>query len=160
MDNIYKNIRYLRKQKGMSQNELAELSGYTDRSSIAKIENGDVDISNSKISLFAKIFNISVRELMDIDIEEWDSDADKLLEEIYKKQSQLSPDEAELLLNYQKLNGLGKDRAREDVADLTEIPKYIADYPDTMAAHFDGEEMTDQQKAAVARLNEIVKQKS
>lgn len=73
-------------------------------------------------------------------------------------QRNLTPDEAELLLNYQKLNDLGKDRAREDVADLTEIPKYIADYPDTMAAHFDGEEMTDQQKAAIAKLRDIVKQ--
>lgn len=72
-------------------------------------------------------------------------------------QRNLSPDEAELLLNYQKLNDLGKDRAREDVADLTEIPKYIADYSDTMAAHFDGEEMTDRQKAAVTKLRDIVK---
>ena len=81
--------------------------------------------------------------------------ADIIIENI---QRNLSPDEAELLLNYQKLNDLGKDRAREDVADLTEIPKYIADYPDTLAAHFDGEEMTDQQKAAVTKLRDIVKQ--
>lgn len=70
----------------------------------------------------------------------------------------LSPDEAGLLDDYQKLNDLGKKKAREDLADLTEIPKYVNDYPDTMAAHFDGEEMTDQQKAAIAKLRDIVKQ--
>ena len=72
--------------------------------------------------------------------------------------STLSPDEAGLLDDYQKLNALGKKKAREDLADLTEIPKYVTDYPDTIAAHFDGEEMTDQQKAAIAKLRDIVKQ--
>lgn len=41
--------------------------------------------------------------------------------------STLSPDEAGLLDDYQKLNALGKKKAREDLADLTEIPRYIED---------------------------------
>ena len=35
---LYKNIKRLRESKGMSQDALAKLTGYTDRSSITKIE--------------------------------------------------------------------------------------------------------------------------
>lgn len=35
---LYKNIKKLREELGMSQDELAEKTGYTSRSSIAKIE--------------------------------------------------------------------------------------------------------------------------
>lgn len=57
-------IRKLRKEKGMTQSDLAELVGYTERSSIARIEKGDVDIPSSKISAFAKVFGISEFELL------------------------------------------------------------------------------------------------
>ena len=33
-------------------------------------------------------------------------------------------DEADLLTDYRKLNSLGKEKARGDVSDLTQIPKY------------------------------------
>lgn len=42
--NLYENIKRFRKEKGLSQEELARMTGYTDRSSIAKIEKGDVDL--------------------------------------------------------------------------------------------------------------------
>ena len=52
------------KQKGFSQSELARLTGYSDRSSIAKIESGIVDLSESKILLFAKALDVSPSYLM------------------------------------------------------------------------------------------------
>ena len=39
----------------------------------------------------------------------------------------LSRDAVELLDYYDKLNALGKKKAREDLADLVEIPRYIED---------------------------------
>ena len=48
----------------MSQEELAKRTGYTDRSSIAKIEKGMVDLSQSKIKQFADVFGITPSELM------------------------------------------------------------------------------------------------
>lgn len=64
-DNIlYKNIKKYRLERKLSQAKLAELTGYTDRSSIAKIEKGVVDLSQSKIKAFADVFNISPSELM------------------------------------------------------------------------------------------------
>ena len=45
---LYKNIRRYRKELKLSQEELAKRTGYTDRSSIAKIEKGMVDLPQSK----------------------------------------------------------------------------------------------------------------
>ena len=64
MDILYVNIRKLRKEAKMSQEELAKKVGYTDRSSIAKIENGEVDLSQSKIKAFADVFNVTPQYLM------------------------------------------------------------------------------------------------
>lgn len=51
---LYRNIKQLREEKGLSQDELARLTGYTSRSSIAKIEKGEVDLQQSKILAFCK----------------------------------------------------------------------------------------------------------
>lgn len=59
MLSLYKNIKALRLERKWSQDELAKRAGYTDRSSIAKIENGLVDLPQSKILLFANIFNVA-----------------------------------------------------------------------------------------------------
>ena len=61
---LYENIREYRKANGWSQEELAKRTGYTDRSSIAKIEKGQVDLTQSKINLFAKVFGVSPVILM------------------------------------------------------------------------------------------------
>lgn len=63
--NLYSNIRRLRKARKMSQDDLAKRAGYTDRSSIAKIEKGLVDLNQSKIQIFADIFGVTPSELMD-----------------------------------------------------------------------------------------------
>ena len=63
-DKLYENIKKHRLEKKLSQSKLAELTGYTDRSSIAKIEKGLVDLSQSKIKTFADVFGISPSELM------------------------------------------------------------------------------------------------
>jgi transcriptional regulator with XRE-family HTH domain len=49
----------LRKQCGLSQDDLARLAGYTSRSSINKIEKGLVDLPQSKISLIASALGVS-----------------------------------------------------------------------------------------------------
>ena len=61
---VYENIKKFRLQAQMSQAELAQRTGYTDRSSIAKIEKGMVDLSQSKIKQFADVFGVAPGELM------------------------------------------------------------------------------------------------
>lgn len=66
---LYKNIKHLREEKGLSQDALAKLTGYTDRSSITKIEKGQVDLQQSKIELFAKALGTTSRDLVGWDTE-------------------------------------------------------------------------------------------
>ena len=61
---LYENIKELRNSLGLSQEELAKKVGYKDRTSIAKIEAGKVDLSQSKIYEFAKALNTTPSDLM------------------------------------------------------------------------------------------------
>lgn len=69
---LYENIRELRKLNKWTQEDLATRMGYTDRSMIAKIESGKVDLSQSKILEFARVFNIEPGDLMG-----WDGDPEE-----------------------------------------------------------------------------------
>lgn len=64
MDILYENIKRMRKERKWSQEELAMRTGYTDRSSIAKIEKGEVDLGQSKIQAFADAFGVTPQYLM------------------------------------------------------------------------------------------------
>ena len=61
---LYKNIKHRRKELGMTQTDLAKKLGYTDKSMISKIENGSIDLPQSKIISFAEVLNISPSDLM------------------------------------------------------------------------------------------------
>ena len=88
---MYERIRELRLARGMSQNDLAIAVGYKDRSMVTRIENGEVDLAQSKIFAFANVLSISPGELMGI----------------------LTKDEMNLISFYRGAD----DRAREDAMD-------------------------------------------
>jgi Predicted transcriptional regulator with C-terminal CBS domains len=71
---IHEKIKECRLKLGLTQTELAERTGYTDRSSIAKIEAGKVDIPQSKIKLFAQVLRTTPAYLMGYDLVEWRPD--------------------------------------------------------------------------------------
>ena len=64
MEDLYRNIKEFRLQRGMSQEELAEKTGYTSRTSIAKIEAGKVNLPADKIVKFANALNVMYSELV------------------------------------------------------------------------------------------------
>lgn len=57
-------IKEIRKQKKITQVELAELVGYKNRSMITKIEKGAVDLSESKIKAIAKALCVTPHNLV------------------------------------------------------------------------------------------------
>lgn len=57
-------IKSLREGLGLTQDELGKEVGYTSRSSINKVENGDVDLPRSKIIAFAKALKTTPAYLM------------------------------------------------------------------------------------------------
>lgn len=64
MTDIHKRIKSRREELGISQEELAFKLGYKSRSTIAKIESGENDIPQSKISAFATALRTTPAWLM------------------------------------------------------------------------------------------------
>lgn len=64
MLDLYKNIKQRRTELGLSQSELAEKIGYSDKSMISRIESGMIDLPQSKIVEFANILNTTPGALM------------------------------------------------------------------------------------------------
>jgi len=64
MLDLYKNIKKRRQELHMTQTELAEKTGYTNKSSIASIEAGKIDLPQSKILQFADALECTPSELL------------------------------------------------------------------------------------------------
>ena len=77
MNTIYERIRARRIQLGLTQDELAHMVGYHDRTSIAKIEAGKVDIQLSKLIALAGALKMLPQELLGWDSAEADPSNDK-----------------------------------------------------------------------------------
>ena len=78
---VYENIKRLRLQKHMSQEELAEKVGYkSGKSMISKIESGKVDLTQSKIYEIADALGVDPGEIIG-----WDDPLDKLTQIIHEE---------------------------------------------------------------------------
>lgn len=64
MMDLYRNIKNRRQELGLTQSELANRTGYSDRSMIAKIESGKIDLPLSKVEVFANALGTTPLELM------------------------------------------------------------------------------------------------
>lgn len=111
--NTYERIKTLRIQSRLSQEELARLTGYTDRSSIAKIEAGKVDLTESKITAFANVFGVSPSYIMGLS--EDGAPAPQML---------LSSSEEELVGCYRSMNPEGQTAALAAVRGLASSGLY------------------------------------
>ncbi len=69
---------FVKELRGLSQEELAKKVGYKDRSSIAKIEAGEVDLSQSKIVDLANALNTTPGALMGWEDEPEEKESTKL----------------------------------------------------------------------------------
>ena len=87
----YIRIRNRRLDLGMSQEELAELVGYTGRSAIARMESGQNKVDINKIPLYAKALHTTAAYILGID------------------ESNMSKDEQRLLQAYRNADNEGKD---------------------------------------------------
>lgn len=106
---LYNNIKQRRKELNISQEKLAKMVGYNDRSAITKIEKGEVDLPQSKIILFAKALNTTPGQLMG-----WEE----------PDESNLTNDETSLLSDYRLLDQEDKATIRGEVKGLLLSEKY------------------------------------
>lgn len=123
---------------GLSQEELANKIGYKDRSTIAKIEAGINDITQSKVVAFANALETTPAWLMgwkdDPERPSRDEIAEKIARVIsseYFKTKKLSADEKYenrvkgLLKYFNRLNLTGQINAIQRVEELTYVMKYV-----------------------------------
>lgn len=127
------NIKKLREDLGMSQEELASRMGYSHKSSINKIEMGKQDIPQSKVIELAKIFNINPCVILDYtpeecDYQRWDENSPKVKDtsELYRQmQLHFGSEVTELVQMFSQLNRKGKKKALDSIQDLNKITEYI-----------------------------------
>lgn len=106
---LYSKIKNKRLQLGLSQDDLALKTGYKDRSSIAKIEKGQVDLSISKVEEFAKVLKTTPAYLMG-----WEDKEEKKLKTVED-------------LDFTGINRIAAHFSGDDFSeeDLNEIQSFI-----------------------------------
>lgn len=107
---LHDRIKNRRLELKMSQDELAQKTGYKTKSAISRIESGTRDITQSQIKLFAKALQTTPSYLMGWDEENSDNK---------------TQEEEEILEPYNKLNNAGKEKAVSYAWDLVDSNKYI-----------------------------------
>ena len=70
-------IRRRREQRGLSQTDLANILGYSDRSAIAKIESGRSNLTQSKIEAFASALHTTPEYILGWTNDPYDYDLDE-----------------------------------------------------------------------------------
>lgn len=141
-------IKERRIAMGFTQEELGNKLGLQ-KSAIAKYENGRVEnIKRSTIANMATILECSPCYLMG-----WEENKNISLQNV-----------PEIITYYDLLNDVGKHEATKRVIELTEIPRYVQKdtesiQPHTIAAHFEGDEFTQDELAEIAEFEKFVKDK-
>lgn len=123
------NLRYLRKKYNLSQDELAEKLGYKSFTTIQKWESGVSEPSISVVKQLSAMFNITMDELMNIDLENGekpsgyylDPETTAIAQEVYERPEmrmlfdasrKISPEDMDLVISM--IDRLKKDESPED----------------------------------------------
>lgn len=114
------NLRYLRKKYSLSQDDLAEKLGYKSFTTIQKWESGVSEPSMSVVKQLSIMFNITMDELMNIDLETESAGSGGSSSTV-----PLAPQEEEIIDIFRSLNDEGQHRLIEYGDDLVSSGKYI-----------------------------------
>jgi len=140
-------IKYIRKEKGLTQKELGIILGDISQQQIGQWETGK---ANPKIETLEKIANaLGVSVSVFRDFSEYKQniidnspalsayqrlgylDSETLAQDSLRhsmiESLDMTEDKQELIYNYNKLNESGQTEARKRIQELTEIPKYQKD---------------------------------
>lgn len=116
MLNLYTNIKNRRLELDLTQTQLAERLGYADKSMIAKIEKGQIDLSHSKILALAAALQTTPGDLMG-----WEDEASS---SAAVPVPAVDLNEEQLIAMYRELNSAGQKKLREYAEDLLDNDKY------------------------------------
>lgn len=135
---LYKNIKKRRLDLKKTQTDLAKALGYSDKSMIAKIEKGNVDLPQSKILAFAEALDMTPGDLMGLDgvSSELHSSVDSIMDEMAKiSKTNISSDDWNRIMAtmYRIRKEILKSKTlrniyiseQEAVLDLKELTQYL-----------------------------------
>ena len=113
---LSKNIRYLRKKRGLSQEQVANAFGYDNYTTIQKWESEKSDPPVKVVKGLAELFGVNIDDLVRKDLEtEPPTPAPT---------PDLTGQEASLIGDFRALNDTGKAEAQKRVHELTMIEDY------------------------------------
>lgn len=123
LEEIGNRIKSLREEKGISQDELAKLAGYTSRSSINKIELGKTNLSQSRITKIANALGVTPAYIMgwnkdEEEIEEF-TNHEKRVIKAYRNKPEMQP-AVDKLLGVENTDALTEDM--KNTADKINFP--------------------------------------
>lgn len=135
---LYKNIKSRRTELHLTQSELADKMGYADKSMIAKIEKGLVDLPQSKILAFAEALETTPSYLMG-----WESLSDEEIGDVFYENMQkpLHKKHGVLIKVLGRVAAGIPIEAVEDVIDNEEISEALAKTGDFFALQIHGDSM-------------------
>lgn len=127
---LSRNLKYLRKKSGFSQEYIANKFGYKSFTTIQKWETGISEPSFSIVNELCSLYNVSLEDIIYKDLSKNEISTEK--------KASLTEKENLLLNKYNKLNDIGQTEAIKRVSELTEIEKYTTKTViHVMAAHND-----------------------
>lgn len=114
-----KNVRWLRREHNMSQEDLSDKLGYKSFTTIQKWESGITEPTLGKVHEVANIFNVDITDLTSQDLSMIEINQTSNLNSTY------TSEELKILDPYRKLNAEGKEKAVSYTWDLVDSNKYI-----------------------------------
>lgn len=114
-----RNLRYLRRKYGLSQDELAAKLGYKSFTTIQKWESGVSEPSVSTLKIIADLFSVSMDQMINDDLSAFSQPSSSAPE------LELTEQEERLVGICRSLNDEGRERLVEYGDDLVASGKYI-----------------------------------
>lgn len=149
---LYENIKSRREFLELSQEQLAERTGYTSRSSIAKIEKGLVDLPLSKIEVFAEALETTPSELMG---DTWEESY--ILDNARLDIINAFNGDPYQIAKFQEAERIGAEQ--EDLTMPAKFKQASSYEPKTIAAHHEGEDWTEEELEEIERFKAFVRSK-
>lgn len=146
---LSRNLKYLRKKAGLSQDFIAQKFGYKSFTTIQKWETGISEPSFSTVNELCILYGVNLEDIIYKDLS-----SENIIEK--EKNNTITKNEEMLLNKYSKLNDLGQKEAIKRVSELTEIDKYTRVNITTMAAHND-DNSEEQQELMMKDFEEMDK---
>ena len=158
---ISTNIKYIRECHGMSQQQLGEIAGVSDKA-VSTWELGYKTPRMGAIEKLSQYFNIPKSKILDDDLTQINIKTRKNQSTQMYNDWSLTSKEVLHIRNYRKLNDLGKKRVEDYINDLSENPNYRYNENDSstpyIAAH-EGDIDSNGKKLSLKTIANLEKQK-